>query len=80
MRKKDDLLDAISESLLRREHIFAQRTMIMAYAESLAAQMKRPTGESPATAVDALGLIIANEEQYQGLVRHIERELEKEYA
>lgn len=52
----------------------------MAYAESLAAQMKRPAGESPATAVDALILIIANENQYQDLVRHIEQKLEKEYA
>lgn len=80
MKKKDDLLDAISDSLLRRQHIFVQRSMIMAYAENLAKQMKRPAGESPATAVDALGLIIANEKQYQDLVRHIELELEKEYA
>lgn len=80
MRKKDELLDAIGGTLIRRERIFVPREVILQYAENFAAKMQRPTGDAPATVVDALAAIISNEKYYQGLVTCLEKKWKEIYA
>lgn len=76
MNKKQELLDAIMESLYRREKLFrVLRFDVEVYAEQVAARSPARNGEPSRTNVDVLKNILEDDEAYQALVRHLSAEL-----
>lgn len=80
MRKKDELLDAIFDSLLRKNHLFGlRRADIADYAEA-AARNAASHGDGRLTNVDILQKIMNEDSAYQALLDHLLEKQAEEYA